>query len=160
VGDNKEAIRAHILRRHFELIFAERVQPTECDVWMGDTVLSGRKQLELIPRLQNRTVVRGDVQTEHDPSSRIISAGSSRDNNEREDIQQRNDVVLCRGTRRADVRGHPDFEATPENRARDVVLDQLRKMRLVDDREHVVAASDPIRDKARIFKHEYLILRI
>jgi hypothetical protein len=124
VGDNKEAIRVHILRRHFELIFAERVQSTECDVWMGDTVLSGRKQLELIPGLQNRTVVCWDVQTEHDPSSRsVISANSSRDKKEREDIQQRDDVVLCRGTCGANVRGHPDFEATPENRARDVVLD-------------------------------------
>jgi hypothetical protein len=62
----KRATRVHILRRHFELIFAEGVQPTECDVWMGDTVLSGRKQLELIPGLQNRTVVCWDVQTEHD----------------------------------------------------------------------------------------------
>jgi hypothetical protein len=84
----------------------------------------------------------------------------SRDKKEREDIQQRDDVVLCRGTRGANVRGHPDFEATSENRARDVVLDQLRKMGLVDDREHVVAASDPIRDKARVFKHEDVILRI
>lgn len=47
-----------------------------------------------------------------------------------------------------------------ENRARDVVLDRVWKMRLVDNRKHVVAASNAVRDQARILEHEDMVLRI
>lgn len=128
---------------------------------MRDTVLSCREQLEIVPRLQNRAVVCRNVQTEQDPS-RVISTDSSRTKQERtsEDIQQRDDVTLCRRIRRASVGGHPNVEATPKNRACDVVLDHIRKMRLIDDCKHVVAAGNPIRDEAGILKHEDMVLRI
>jgi len=76
------------------------------------------------------------------------------------DIQQRDDVVLCRGIHRASVGGHPDLEATPENLARDVVLNKMGKMGLIDDCEHVVASGDPIRNEARVFEHENVVLWI
>ena len=128
---------------------------------MRDTVLSCRKQLEIIPGLQNRAVVCRNVQTEQDPS-RVISTDSSRTKQERtsEDIQQRDDVTLCRRIRRASVGGHPNVEATPKNRACDVVLDHIRKMRLIDDCKHVVAAGNSIRDEAGVLKHEDMVLRI
>jgi hypothetical protein len=63
-----KAIDAHILRRHLELIFTKRVETTQGDVWMSDTVLSGREQFEIISGLQNRAIVRRNVQTEHGPS--------------------------------------------------------------------------------------------
>jgi hypothetical protein len=58
---------AHILRRHLELILAKRVKTTKGDVWMSDTMLSGGEQLEIISRLQNRAIVRRNVQTEPGP---------------------------------------------------------------------------------------------
>lgn len=69
---------AHILRRHLKLILAKRVETTQGDVWMSDTVLSGGEQLEIISRLQNCAIVRRDVQTEHDGPSRAPSADSLR----------------------------------------------------------------------------------
>ena len=77
-----------------------------------------------------------------------------------EDIQQRADVVLYRRFYRAHIGGHSDLEATPENHARDVVLDLIGEMRLVDDREDVVGACDSIRDKTRVPKNEDVVLRI
>ena len=128
---------------------------------MRDTVLSCRKQLEIIPRLQNRTVVCRNVQTEKDPP-RVINTDASRIKAERtgEDIQQCGDVALCRRICGASVGGHPNIEATPKNRACDVVLDLIGKVRLIDDREHVVAAGDPIRDETRVLKDEDVVLRI
>jgi hypothetical protein len=67
------------------------------------------------------------------------------------DIQQRDDVVLCRGIHRAGIGGHPNLEATSENLARDVVLDKMGKMGLIDNCEHVVASGDPICSEARVF---------
>ena len=128
---------------------------------MRDTVLSRRKQFKVIPRLQNRAVVCRNIQTEQHPAH-VISTISSGTKQERasENIQQRDDVALCRGIRRASVGGHSDFVATPKNRACDVVFDHIRKMRLVDDCEHVVAAGDPIRDETRVLEHEDVVLRI
>ena len=64
----------HILRRHLKLVLAKRVETTQGDVWMGDAVLSCGEQLEIISRLQNRAIVRRNVQTEHDDPSRTPSA--------------------------------------------------------------------------------------
>lgn len=58
-----EAVHAHVLRRHLKLIFAKCVESTQCDIGMGDTVLPGGEQLEIIATLQNRTIVRWNVQT-------------------------------------------------------------------------------------------------
>ena len=60
---------AHVLRWHLELIFAKRVETTQGDVRMSDTVLPSREQLEVIPRLQNRAIVRRNVQTKRSTSS-------------------------------------------------------------------------------------------
>ena len=60
---------AHILRRHLKLIFAKRVETTQGDVRMSDAVLPGGEQLEVIPRLQNRAIVRRNVQTRRGTSS-------------------------------------------------------------------------------------------
>jgi hypothetical protein len=59
---------AHILRRHLELIFAKRVETTQGDVRMSDTVLPSREQLKVIARLQNRAIVRRNVQAKRGPA--------------------------------------------------------------------------------------------
>jgi hypothetical protein len=76
------------------------------------------------------------------------------------DIQQRDNVVLRRGIHRAGIGGHPDLEATPENLARNVVLNKMGKMGLIDNCEHVVASGDPIRSETRVFEHENVVLWI
>lgn len=58
----REINYVHVLRRHLELILAQGVQPTQCDVRMGDAVLSCREQLEIISGLQNCAIVRRNVQ--------------------------------------------------------------------------------------------------
>ena len=47
-----------------------------------------------------------------------------------------------------------------ENHAGYVVLDRIWKMRLVDNREYVIAAHDAIRDETRVLDHEDVVLRI
>jgi hypothetical protein len=67
-----EAANVHVLCRQLKLIFAKSVETTQCDIWVSNTVLSSREKLEVISRLQNRTIVRRNVQTErmmHRPSS-------------------------------------------------------------------------------------------
>jgi len=92
---------------------------------------------------------------QHDPSRTKPERGS-------DDIQQCNDIVMFHGICRPDaiVGGLPNFEATSENRSRNVVRDHMRKTCRVNDREHVVCAVDPIRNKARVREHEDVILRI
>jgi hypothetical protein len=41
-----------------------------------------------------------------------------------------------------------------------MVLDRIRKVRLIDDREHVVAAVGVIRDEALVLEEEDAVLRI
>ena len=58
---------------------------------MGDTVLSAGQQLEIISRLQDRAIVRRNIQTEHDPS-RTPSAWVNQI--KKEDLQQRDNVAV------------------------------------------------------------------
>ena len=74
----------------------------------------------------------------------------------KEDLQQRDDVALLSGA----GRGHPNLEATAENLARNMVLDRIGKMCLIDDRKHVVAPGDAIRHKASVLEYEDMVLRI
>lgn len=47
-----------------------------------------------------------------------------------------------------------------ENRARDMILDRMWKVSLVDDRKHVVASGDAIRHKTSVLEYEDMVLRI
>ena len=49
-----------------------------------------------------------------------------------EDIQQHGNIVLCHRFYRAQIGGHPDLEATPQNHARDIVVrrDVYRRCRV------------------------------
>lgn len=78
----------------------------------------------------------------------------------KEDLQQRNDVALWFRIRRSGVRGHPNLEATTENRACDVIFDCVGKVSLVYDREHVVTSVNAIRRKTGVLEHEDMVLRI
>ncbi len=91
---------------------------------------------------------------------RTSSARGDPKQNQKGGLQQRNDVALRRRMRRAGVGGHPNLEATAKNGARDMILDRMGKMSLVDDREHVVTSSDAIRGKAGVLEHEDMVLRV
>ena len=144
----------HILCWHLKLIFAKRVKTTQGDVRMSDTVLPSREQLEVISRLQNRAIVRRNVQAKRGPartsSTKLFMIRT------KEDSQQRDDVAVLSGARR----GHPNLEATPKNLTRDMVLNRIGKMCLIDDRKHVVAPGDAIRHKASVLEYEDMVLRI
>ncbi|KAH9013129.1 hypothetical protein EDB85DRAFT_2280985 [Lactarius pseudohatsudake] len=121
---------AYVHRRHLELILANGVEPAQHDVRMGDTVLSGREELEIVAGLQNRAIIRWDVQSLVD------------------------EFAGARGG------SHADLEAASENGAGDTVLDPMWEMRLVDDCEHIVATRDAIRNEARVLQHKDVVLRV
>ena len=55
-------MHVHVLRRHLDLVLAEREQTTKGDVRVRDVVLPGRQLLQVVSFLQDRAVVRRDVQ--------------------------------------------------------------------------------------------------
>ena len=62
---------SHVLRGHFELVLAEREHPTQSDVGRRDEMLTRRQQFEVVTLLQDRTVVRGDVQATKDKAGPV-----------------------------------------------------------------------------------------
>lgn len=52
----------HVLGRHLQLIFTKSEQPTQCDIWVRDVMLTGREKFEIISTLEYSAVVCGDVE--------------------------------------------------------------------------------------------------
>ena len=55
-------MHVHVLRRHLNLVLTEREQTPKCDVRVRDVVLPSRQLLQVVSLLQDRAVVRGNVQ--------------------------------------------------------------------------------------------------
>jgi hypothetical protein len=52
----------HVLGRHFKLVLSQSEQSTKSDVGIGDTMLPGREELQLVPSLQDCTIVCRNVE--------------------------------------------------------------------------------------------------
>ena len=52
----------HVLRWHFLLVLSQCVHSSEGNVRIGDVVLTGREQLQVVTLLKDGTVVGGDIE--------------------------------------------------------------------------------------------------
>lgn len=55
-------MHVHVLCRHLDLVLAEREQAPQSDIRIRDVVLPGGELLQVVSLLQDRAVVRGDIQ--------------------------------------------------------------------------------------------------